>query len=77
MALASPMITLAHISDVHLAPLPPVQPRDLVNKRITGFLNWKIKRSRTLDGEGLNTLVRHMREQKPDFTAVFLERSAL
>ena len=64
------MITLAHISDVHLAPLPPVQPRDLVNKRITGFLNWKIKRSRTLDGEGLNTLVRHMREHEPDFIAV-------
>jgi 3',5'-cyclic AMP phosphodiesterase CpdA len=64
------MITLAHISDVHLAPLPPVQARDLLNKRITGFLNWKLKRQKTLDGEGLNLLVRHMREQHPDFIAV-------
>ena len=39
------MITLAHISDIHLAPLPPVQADDLLNKRITGFLNWKMKRA--------------------------------
>ena len=64
------MITLAHISDVHLAPLPPVRWSELVNKRITGYLNWRLRRHNTLSGDGLNTLVRHMREQKPDFTAV-------
>lgn len=64
------MITLAHISDVHLAPLPPVRLRELLNKRITGFINWKLKRQRTLDGDGLNTLVRHLHDQAPDFVAV-------
>lgn len=64
------MITLAHISDIHLAPLPPVRPRDLLNKRITGYLNWKVKRQKTLDGEGLTNLIHHMRGQNPDFTAV-------
>jgi len=64
------MITLAHISDIHLAPLPPIRAQDLMNKRITGFLNWKIKRQKTLDGEGLNRLIRHMREQEPDFVAI-------
>jgi 3',5'-cyclic AMP phosphodiesterase CpdA len=64
------MITLAHISDVHLAPLPPVRLRELLGKRITGFLNWKIKRQRSLGGDGLDNLVRHMREQNPDFVAV-------
>lgn len=64
------MITLAHLSDVHLAPLPPVRPLELLNKRISGFVNWKIKRHKTLDGEGLNLLVRHMQEQAPDFIAV-------
>lgn len=64
------MITLAHISDVHLAPLPPVRAKDLFNKRITGFLNWKLKRQKTLAGEGLTMLVRHMREQNPGFVAV-------
>lgn len=64
------MITLAHLSDIHLAPLPPVRARDLLGKRITGYLNWKIKREHTLAGEGLTKLVRHMRAQNPDFTAV-------
>lgn len=64
------MITLAHLSDIHLAPLPPVRAKDLFNKRITGFANWKIKRQKTLDGEGLTTLVHHMQSQQPDFVAV-------
>lgn len=64
------MITLAHLSDAHLAPLPPVRPLDLLNKRITGFVNWKLKRQKTLDGEGLNLLVRHLQSQDPDFIAV-------
>jgi 3',5'-cyclic AMP phosphodiesterase CpdA len=64
------MTTLAHISDVHLAPLPEVRARDLLNKRITGYLNWAIKRRHTLEGDGLVGLVAHLREQKPDFAAV-------
>jgi len=64
------MTNLAHISDIHLAPLPPVRPRDLLSKRITGFLNWKLKRNRTLDGDGLASLIRHMRSQEPDIVAV-------
>ena len=64
------MITLAHISDVHLAPLPPVRWTELANKRITGYLNWRLRRHNSLSGDGLNTLITHMREQKPDFTAI-------
>jgi len=64
------MITLAHISDIHLAPLPPVKWSELVNKRITGYLNWRIRRQSSLSGEGLHNLVQHMKEQSPDFTAV-------
>jgi 3',5'-cyclic AMP phosphodiesterase CpdA len=64
------MISLAHISDVHLAPLPPVRWTELLNKRITGYANWRLRRHNTLSGEGLTNLVRHMREQKPDFTAI-------
>ena len=64
------MITLAHLSDIHLAPLPPVRVMELLNKRITGYVNWKIKREKTLDGEGLTKLVHHMQGQAPDFVAV-------
>lgn len=64
------MITLTHISDVHLAPLPHVRARELMSKRVTGFLNWKFARQRTLGGDGLTKLITHMREQEPDFVAV-------
>jgi len=64
------MITLAHISDIHLSPLPSIGLRDLFGKRLTGFLNWKLKRHGELNSETLVRLVQHMQEQKADFTAV-------
>ncbi len=64
------MVQLAHISDVHLAPLPPVGPHQLLNKRITGFLNWRIKRQGHMHPETLDNLIDHMVRQNPDFTAV-------
>jgi len=64
------MITLAHLSDVHLAPMPPVRLRDLLNKRITGYLNWKMRREHDLAGDGLVKLVHHLREHNPDMTVV-------
>ena len=41
------MFRLAHISDVHLGPLPPVTYRQLASKRITGYINWQRNRSKT------------------------------
>ncbi|WP_244606477.1 metallophosphoesterase family protein [Arsenicitalea aurantiaca] len=64
------MTTLAHISDIHLAPLPPVPLRALFSKRVTGYLNWRMNREKAMSGEGLTNLVRHMREHRPDVTAV-------
>ncbi|MCZ4347166.1 metallophosphoesterase [Devosia neptuniae] len=64
------MINLAHISDIHLSPMPQVGWRDLLGKRITGYLNWKLKRHDELNSETLAALVRHLQAQKADFTAV-------
>lgn len=64
------MTTLAHISDLHLSPLPPIGWQDLVGKRLTGFLNWKLKRHGELNSETLGRLVAHLQAQRPDFTAV-------
>ncbi|KFC61743.1 putative phosphohydrolase, Icc family [Devosia sp. LC5] len=64
------MITLAHISDIHLSPMPEVALRDLLGKRLTGFLNWKLKRHGELNSETLGRLVAHMQGQNADFTAV-------
>lgn len=64
------MNTIAHISDVHIPVLPAVAPRDLMNKRITGWLNWKLRRTNQMSLESLNQLAHHLRLQNPDFTAV-------
>ena len=64
------MITLAHISDIHLSPMPQIAWSDLVGKRITGFLNWKLKRNEELNSETLANLVAHLKAQGADFTAV-------
>ncbi len=69
-ALPPRMTTLAHISDIHLAPLPPVRWRELWNKRLLGYINWRIRRKSRLSGAGLHTLVQHMRSQAPDFIAI-------
>jgi 3',5'-cyclic AMP phosphodiesterase CpdA len=64
------MITLAHISDIHLSPMPDVGWRDLLGKRLTGYLNWKLKRHDELNSETLASLIAHLQAQNADFTAV-------
>lgn len=64
------MITLAHISDIHLSPMPEMRLRDLLGKRLTGYLNWKLKRHGELNSETLSNLVAHMQAQNAEFTAV-------
>ena len=38
------MFVLAHLSDVHLAPLPKPDPRESMSKRGLGYINWLRKR---------------------------------
>ncbi|CEJ14210.1 Calcineurin-like phosphoesterase [bacterium YEK0313] len=39
------MFRLAHLSDLHIGPLPRPAMRELAGKRITGYLNWRRGRS--------------------------------
>ena len=64
------MFRLAHISDIHLGPLPHVRKRDLVSKRITGYINWQRNRGKSMGGDVLQGLVAHMRAAEPDHIAV-------
>ena len=64
------MFRLAHLSDIHLGPLPEVSYRELVSKRITGYINWQRNRKRAMFGDTLLNLVADMRQQKPDHVAV-------
>lgn len=64
------MVTLAHISDVHLAPLPRPAVRELLGKRLIGYLNWQRSRKAHHVRGTLDALVADMRAQDPDHIAV-------
>ncbi len=64
------MFRLAHISDVHLTPLPPVSWIQLASKRITGYLNWKLNRERAITNDYFDTLLAHLEDAQPDHIAI-------
>jgi len=61
---------LAHLSDPHIPPLPRAALLSLFGKRITGFLNWKLRRGNWHSREVLNALVRDLLAQNPDHIAL-------
>jgi 3',5'-cyclic AMP phosphodiesterase CpdA len=64
------MFTLAHISDVHLGPLPDITFGELMSKRITGYVNWQRNRRKHLFGNTLEMLVEDMYKRSPDHLAI-------
>jgi 3',5'-cyclic AMP phosphodiesterase CpdA len=64
------MFTLAHLSDVHLGPLPALTFRELLSKRITGYVNWHRNRRKQLFGNTLELLLEDVQARKPDHVAV-------
>ncbi|MBN9243501.1 MAG: metallophosphoesterase [Mesorhizobium sp.] len=64
------MFRLAHISDVHLGPLPPVSYRDLASKRVVGYVNWQRNRRRHMRDSVLETLIADLKAAAPDHLAV-------
>lgn len=64
------MFRLAHISDVHLSPLPQVRLRELASKRITGYINWKRHRKDAMHDWVLEGLIKDLKSREPDHIAV-------
>ncbi len=64
------MFKLAHISDIHLGPLPDLSFRELASKRITGFVNWHRNRRNHLVGNTLNLLMDEIERIDPDHLAI-------
>jgi len=64
------MFTLAHLSDIHLA--LRVEPRiaDLLNKRMTGFLNLKGNRASHHQDWAVDALVGDLKAARPDHVAL-------
>jgi len=62
--------TLAHLSDIHLSPLPTARAHELIGKRITGYINWRRNRHLIHDRPALDALVADLHKQMPDHIAV-------
>ncbi|NKN38343.1 metallophosphoesterase [Agrobacterium sp. a22-2] len=64
------MFKLAHISDIHLGPLPSLTFRELASKRITGYVNWHRNRAKHMITNTLDLLIADMRAREPDHLAI-------
>jgi 3',5'-cyclic AMP phosphodiesterase CpdA len=64
------MLTLAHLSDPHLAPLPAPRWSELIGKRSTGYINWLRRRQFIHDPAALSAVTADIRAQAPDHIAV-------
>ena len=60
---------LAHLSDAHIGPLPKPRLREIMNKRFTGYVNWK-RRSQIHSMAMLARTVADMQAQAPDHIAM-------
>jgi 3',5'-cyclic AMP phosphodiesterase CpdA len=64
------LFTLAHLSDIHLSPMPRARRRDLLGKRVLGYVNWHRGRKLVHRRDILDVLTRDLVERKPDHIAV-------
>ena len=64
------MLTLAHIADPHVAPLPQPSLGQLTSKRLLGYLSWSVRRKHVHTREVLDALTADLLVTKPDHIAV-------
>ncbi|QDZ02089.1 metallophosphoesterase [Nitratireductor mangrovi] len=64
------MFRLAHISDIHLGPLPSLTYRELASKRITGYVNWRRNRRHHIQNGVTDALLAGMAAADIDHIAV-------
>ncbi len=62
--------TLAHLSDPHLSSLADINPGDLLNKRITGYLSWRGHRREEHRPEVLRLLLQDLHLLQPDHIVI-------
>jgi len=67
---AGKKFVLAHLSDPHLAIISPIKKRDLLNKRLLGYLKWRLFRQKANQEEILALLLEDLKSQSPDHIAV-------
>jgi 3',5'-cyclic AMP phosphodiesterase CpdA len=65
-----PVFTLAHLSDIHLSPMPRAKSSELMSKRVLGYVNWHRGRKFVHRREILNLITRDVIARQPDHIAV-------
>ena len=63
-------VTIAHLSDPHLTSLHHVTWRELLNKRILGYLSWRVKRRRSHSREVLSRTLADLSGRQPDHLVI-------
>lgn len=61
---------IAHISDPHLSSLDHVRWNDLLDKRILGYLSWKLRRRRSHSREILSRTLADLAGRQPDHLVI-------
>jgi 3',5'-cyclic AMP phosphodiesterase CpdA len=64
------MFTLAHLSDPHIGPIPLVSWRAPMNKRVVGYVNWRLRRHRIHDMSVLDRIIGDIIAEAPDHVAM-------
>lgn len=64
------MFRIAHISDLHIPPLPRVPALQLAGKRLLGLFSWHYKWKREHRQPVLDALLARLEEQQPDHICV-------
>ena len=64
------MYKLAHISDVHLGPLPAITWRELFSKRIIGYINWQRNRRKHMFANALDLVMAEANDWSADHLAI-------
>lgn len=64
------MFRLAHISDVHLGPLPDISYRELASKRMVGYVNWHRNRRHSMHDNIVGTIISDIKAHEANHLAV-------
>jgi 3',5'-cyclic AMP phosphodiesterase CpdA len=67
---ANPLFTIAHISDLHIPPLPKAGFWQLANKRLLSYLSWHRKRKYEHQQQTLDALRVHLGQVNPDHICI-------
>ena len=67
---AASSLYFAHLSDPHLTSLDGVRWRQLLNKRVLGYLSWRRRRRAEHRGEVLDVLLEDLGETRPEHIVI-------